>query len=230
MPRRRLDRRRFSPHQPTRTATPSAIGALATARESGVSHLARHRARAACAAGRRRRPPSWAPRVLAPGVLGGAIWPCTAPASSADRLVIAYPTLPSDREGVGGGRAVRADRDVDAVAVTHMHAAISASAATVVLTEVCGGRAAEPGQRPSCWPPSRACTGSRPDSCRPSRTRRTDVSVRTAPGWWCRRRPRRWTLPARDGALGEPSMTDVHLRPSKLRRCPREAAGLLLLC
>ncbi|HSN54079.1 MAG TPA: ABC transporter substrate-binding protein [Candidatus Sulfomarinibacteraceae bacterium] len=75
----------------------------------------------------------WTPWVLAPGVLTGAL-AVDAPAAFRGRLVLAYPTLPPDREEwalrdlsriVGGGAAVR----------DHVQAAISASAAAAVLTE-----------------------------------------------------------------------------------------------
>jgi len=75
----------------------------------------------------------WAPWVLAPGVLSGAL-AVNAPAKIRDRLVLAYPTLPSDREG-WALHELSSLIETDAVAHEHVQAAISASAAAAVLTE-----------------------------------------------------------------------------------------------
>jgi len=75
----------------------------------------------------------WTPWVLAPGVLTGAL-AVDVPASFRDRLVLAYPTLPSDREA-WALRELSSLVDEDAATREHVQAAISASAASAVLTE-----------------------------------------------------------------------------------------------
>ena len=75
----------------------------------------------------------WSPWILAPGVLSGAL-AVNAPAELRDRLVLAYPTLPSDREG-WALRELSGLAETDAAAREHVQAAVSASAAAAVLTE-----------------------------------------------------------------------------------------------
>lgn len=75
----------------------------------------------------------WTPWILAPGVLTGAL-AVDAPASFRNRLVLAYPTLPADREA-WALRDLSAVTGEDASTGEHVQAAISASAAAAVLTE-----------------------------------------------------------------------------------------------
>ena len=75
----------------------------------------------------------WTPWILAPGVLTGAL-AVDAPASFRDRLVLAYPTLPADREA-WALRELLTVTGEDAATGEHVQAAISASAAAAVLTE-----------------------------------------------------------------------------------------------
>jgi len=75
----------------------------------------------------------WTPWILAPGVLTGAL-AVDAPASFQDRLVLAYPTLPADREA-WALRELATVTGEDAATGEHVQAAISASAAAAVLTE-----------------------------------------------------------------------------------------------
>lgn len=75
----------------------------------------------------------WRPWILAPGVLTGSLAVET-PAAFRDRLVLAYPTLPADREAWALRKLLTVTGE-DASTGEHVQAAISASAAAAVLTE-----------------------------------------------------------------------------------------------
>jgi ABC-type branched-subunit amino acid transport system substrate-binding protein len=75
----------------------------------------------------------WTPYVLAPGVLAGDLV-VAAPAPFSERLMLAYPTLPSDRTSWGASGLSRLLADVEA-GPSHLQAMISARSAATVLTE-----------------------------------------------------------------------------------------------